>query len=489
MKCPKCAGAVEEGWRVCPRCATAINQSSSGAGKASAPGDSGDPIARATDLLKVGKLDEAIHSLAAAAVDDLDDTSVTAMIRELKTVKVLLGASKTVIGLTDMRRTLSELAAVQERHPDTPIVLDCRRELETKICQLEECLKQARRVAAEDELLAAQYIGQAKDAGASAADLSPIEQQIKAAAAAVRVRHFRKWGFVAVGTVALVVVVALAMAARDRSSAGRALSAAGHIHDGNYAAAGQDTRLMANSPMSGDVRVSLANKLLTDSPFSNDSDAGDAIRRSIDGDPERFVMLYWGHSTENWFIHVKEASLPTAKDPARAAGLFGLGANYPKWQSDSGSVDAAAEAGDVNKLKQFAQEYPWDKRIATLLEETCRRFVQKEIHASNPDFVPVMDVRRGQTLEIRAEGTWSYNGRKSQCTCDANGKGDIYWLKQVWVGYLEARIGGGPALKVGSDYTLEVQQDGQLQMRMHDEGPPSNWNDNTGSVIVHVKVR
>lgn len=95
--------------------------------------------------------------------------------------------------------------------------------------------------------------------------------------------------------------------------------------------------------------------------------------------------------------------------------------------------------------------------------------------AAKDSWQPTIKVKRWQKIEISATGTWQW-GAKQNATCGPEGLPNAGWL--------ECRIGNGPAVKVGKSVSIIADSDGTLQFQMNDP----YRSDNSGGVTVRTAV-
>jgi hypothetical protein len=108
-----------------------------------------------------------------------------------------------------------------------------------------------------------------------------------------------------------------------------------------------------------------------------------------------------------------------------------------------------------------------------------------------------LEIRRGETITIQyASGEWSpfsgYYTDGQGCTDPDVCTQDLAVLQSFPDNLVSgihatliARINQGPILVVGNEITFEAENTGGLMLRMNDK----NISDNSGSIIVSVKIR
>jgi len=100
----------------------------------------------------------------------------------------------------------------------------------------------------------------------------------------------------------------------------------------------------------------------------------------------------------------------------------------------------------------------------------------------------VLDVKKGQVLEITATGTWSVNKNIRDCTSGPEGtnrKGNS--VVEVATGMLIGKVGNGEPFAVGASKEFTAEQDGALYLGINEKD--NLLGDNSGylKVIVNLK--
>jgi hypothetical protein len=179
---------------------------------------------------------------------------------------------------------------------------------------------------------------------------------------------------------------------------------------------------------------------------------------------------------------------PELKSPAARSAFERCQATKRKALDTYLRAEAAAEKQfieDLDKAKAIAAKQAQAEEIvaiAAVRDEAQARLdlILGQLNgisvkvAANGDWQRVTDVETGQRLKIVAKGKWIGNPKRDACGPDGFGE----WY------YLEGRIGGGEAFKIGPSSVVEASAAGALEMRMHDD----DQTDNRGELDVSVSV-
>lgn len=136
---------------------------------------------------------------------------------------------------------------------------------------------------------------------------------------------------------------------------------------------------------------------------------------------------------------------------------------------------AVHQRDDIHQLRANLALGEIQKKLAKqegIQEKPPRTYGPLEVSVKEP-WPLSFKVKRGQILEITAEGRWRVRRGGRWRGPDDSGF------------FLRGRIGGGKIFKVGSRYTLEILADGVLHLGMNEGGTYAN---NSGKITVTIQV-
>ena len=118
-----------------------------------------------------------------------------------------------------------------------------------------------------------------------------------------------------------------------------------------------------------------------------------------------------------------------------------------------------------------------------IVQLTSPRFARLAV-AARESWQDALPLRKGDEIAITAEGVWTaHMGRGQGSVAGADGPArDVMTGERI--GYLEGRIGDGPAFEIGAWDRFTTSSDGMLQLQMHDD----DRSDNAGRVTVTIRI-
>jgi len=157
-------------------------------------------------------------------------------------------------------------------------------------------------------------------------------------------------------------------------------------------------------------------------------------------------------------------------------------------RSIKSAMAEATKAGQLEQAVAINKEKEQIELEMALIQRSLAGVTTTFKVAANRDWQSLMQVHKGDVLQIRATGVWCNEvGERKRFTTDANGdphRNISDFVPNTPYSALIGRVGEQRFL-VGSSATIHVEEDGKLEMRINDKG--TDDNDGELSVVVFAK--
>lgn len=157
-------------------------------------------------------------------------------------------------------------------------------------------------------------------------------------------------------------------------------------------------------------------------------------------------------------------------------------------RSIKSALAEATKAGQLEQAVAINKEKEKVELEMALIQRSIAGVTTTFKVAASRDWQPLMQVQKGDVLQIRATGVWCNDvGQRKRFTTNADGdphRNVSDFIPNTPYSALIGRVGEQRFL-VGSSATIHVQEDGKLEMRINDKGT----DDNDGELMVVILAK